>query len=161
MLYDGEYVVRSFLLNGVFLSCDHGRIFYISLLCDNSINQSINDDVYVVWSSHRRSRGVCIICINRVRLPILRSWSAEQGKLTFPCPRSRLRIWSRETGSAVVVPSRVNLVIISCTQAESIIVWYLLTTEFVPISAAASIYLLFKPPPYYAIGSVPRGYRVR
>ena len=27
----------------------------------------------------------------------------------FPCPRSRLRIWSRETGSAV--PSRVNLLI--------------------------------------------------
>ena len=27
----------------------------------------------------------------------------------FPCPRSRLRIWSRETGSAV--PSRVSLLI--------------------------------------------------
>ena len=34
---------------------------------------------------------------------------AEQGKSIFPCPRSRLRIWSRETGSAV--PSRVNLLI--------------------------------------------------
>ena len=34
----------------------------------------------------------------------------------FPCPRSRLRIWSRETGSAV--PSRVSLLIIH-TQAES------------------------------------------
>ena len=32
---------------------------------------------------------------------------AEQRKLTFPCPRSRLRIWSRDTGSAV--PSRVSL----------------------------------------------------
>ena len=29
------------------------------------------------------------------------SWSAEQGRLVFRCPRSRLRIWSRETGSAV------------------------------------------------------------
>ena len=28
---------------------------------------------------------------------------------TFSCPRSRLRIWSRETGSAV--PSRVSLLI--------------------------------------------------
>ena len=37
------------------------------------------------------------------------SWSAEQGKLIFPCPRSRLRIWSRETGSAV--PSRVSLLV--------------------------------------------------
>ena len=27
----------------------------------------------------------------------------------FPCPRSRLRIWSRETGSAV--PSRIGLLI--------------------------------------------------
>ena len=35
------------------------------------------------------------------------SWSAEQRKRIFPCPRSRLRIWSRETGS--VVPSRVSL----------------------------------------------------
>ena len=37
------------------------------------------------------------------------SWSAEQGKLIFPCPRACLRIWSRETGSAV--PSRVSLLI--------------------------------------------------
>ena len=33
-----------------------------------------------------------------------------------PCPRSRLRIWSRETGSAV--PSRLSLLILH-TQAES------------------------------------------
>ena len=38
------------------------------------------------------------------------SWSAaEQGKLTICCPRSRLRVWSRESGSAV--PSRVTLLI--------------------------------------------------
>ena len=43
------------------------------------------------------------------------SWSAEQGKLFFPCPRSRLRIWSRETGLAV--PSRVSLLILH-TRAE-------------------------------------------
>ena len=30
-------------------------------------------------------------------------------KLIFPCPRACLRIWSRETGSAV--PSRVSLLI--------------------------------------------------
>ena len=34
---------------------------------------------------------------------------AEQGKIIFPCPRSRLKIWSRETGSAV--PSRVSMLI--------------------------------------------------
>ena len=37
------------------------------------------------------------------------SWSAEQGKTTFSCPRSCLRIWSRDMGSAV--PSRVGLLI--------------------------------------------------
>ena len=35
------------------------------------------------------------------------TWSAEQGKEVFSCPRSCLRIWSRETDSAV--PSRVSL----------------------------------------------------
>ena len=35
------------------------------------------------------------------------TWLAEQGKSTFLCLRSRLRIWSRETVSAV--PSRVSL----------------------------------------------------
>ena len=38
------------------------------------------------------------------------SWSAEQGRLCVPCPRSRLRNWSREKGSAV--PSRVSQLII-------------------------------------------------
>ena len=37
------------------------------------------------------------------------SWAAEQGKTIFSCPRSRQRIWSRETGSAI--PSRVSLLI--------------------------------------------------
>ena len=58
-----------------------------------------------VWMITNISR----VWINRVRVPILLSWSAEQGKIIFPCPRSRLRIWSRETGSAV--PSRVGLLI--------------------------------------------------
>ena len=43
-------------------------------------------------------------------------WSAEQGKRNFPCPRSRLRVWSRELGSAV--PSRVSPLVLH-TQAES------------------------------------------
>ena len=47
------------------------------------------------------------------------SWSAEQEKCLFPCPRSRLRIRSRETGSAV--PSRVSPLILH-TQAESSII---------------------------------------
>ena len=35
--------------------------------------------------------------------------SPARDQLNFPCPRSRLRIWSRETGS--VVPSRVGVLI--------------------------------------------------
>ena len=34
----------------------------------------------------------------------------NRGKYFFPCPRSRQKIWSRETGSAV--PSRVSLLIL-------------------------------------------------
>ena len=46
------------------------------------------------------------VWINRVRLPILLVVSGT-GKIISPCPRACLRIWSRETGSAV--PSRVSL----------------------------------------------------
>ena len=55
---------------------------------------------------------------NRVRLSILLVWSAKQGKIFFPCPRSRLRTWSRETCSAV--PSCVSLLILD-THAESVL----------------------------------------
>ena len=48
------------------------------------------------------------VWINRVRLPILLVVS-RTGKIIFPCPRACLRIWSRETGSAV--PCRVSLLI--------------------------------------------------
>ena len=43
-------------------------------------------------------------------------WLAEQGKWNFTCPRSRLRVWSRELGS--VIPSRVSPLILH-TQPES------------------------------------------
>ena len=43
------------------------------------------------------------------------SWSAEEETCFFPCSRSRLRIWSHETGSAV--PSRVSPLILH-TQSE-------------------------------------------
>ena len=58
-----------------------------------------------------------IVWINPVRLPIhARSWSAEQEKIMFPCLHSRLRIWTRETGSAA--PFRVIMLILH-TQAET------------------------------------------
>ena len=57
--------------------------------------------------------------MNRViRLPILLVVvPAEQGKYILLCPRSRLRVWFRETVSAVPSP-RVILLIILHTQAE-------------------------------------------
>ena len=63
-----------------------------------------------IWSSHIAEYGStgkgCQSC----------SWSAEQGKWIFSCPLTCLRIWSRETGSAV--PSRISLLILH-TQTES------------------------------------------
>ena len=70
------------------------------------------------------------------------SWSAEQGNIFFPCPRSRLRIWSRETGSAV--PSRVSLLI-------SILRLNLVLTYEIPPEFRGGVHL--KSP--YAIRSVP------
>ena len=55
-------------------------------------------------------------------------------KYTFLCPRSRLRIWSRETDS--VIPSRVSL-LISIPRLHMA----LILTGFLPIFAAAFIYL--------------------
>ena len=63
----------------------------------------------------------------------------------FPCPRTCLRIWSRETGSAV--PSRVSLFILH-TRAETGA--YLRDSSRVPRRRP---FINIKPP--YAIGSVP------
>ena len=67
--------------------------------------------VCMVITYSRRAR------INWVRFCQSCSWSAEEGELIFPCPCSRLRIWYRETGSAV--PSRVSLHPHNNTQTES------------------------------------------
>ena len=74
----------------------------------------------------------------------------------FPCPRTCLRVWSRETGSAV--PSRVSLLILH-TQAES-------GAYLLPSSAAASIYLFktaIRPrvSPYYSFSGHAVAYRWR
>ena len=73
------------------------------------------------------------------------SWSAAQGKLIFYCPRTCLRIRSRETGSAVL--SRVSLLILH-TQAGSSA--YSRDSSRVPRQRPFNY---IKPP--YAIGSVP------
>ena len=61
----------------------------------------------------------------------------------FPCPRLRLRIWSRETGSAV--PSRVSLLI-------SVLRLNLVLTYGIPPEFHGGVHLFAKPS--YAIGSI-------
>ena len=61
------------------------------------------------------------------------SWSAEQGESISPCPRSRLRIWSREMGSAI--PSRVSLFI-------SILRLNLVLTYGIPAEFRGGVHLL-------------------
>ena len=61
--------------------------------------------------------------------------------IIFPCPRSRLRIWSRETGSAI--PSRVSL-LISILKLNLVLTYYGIPPDF------RVIYLNR----HYAIGSV-------
>ena len=56
----------------------------------------------------------------------------------FPCPRSRLRTWSRETSSAVV-PSRVSLPISIILRVNLV-----LTCGIPPASSAAASIYLFK-----------------
>ena len=60
--------------------------------------------MYVLWSSHVAEY---IDQSGKVANPARGQRNKE--KMIFPCPRSRVRIWSRETGSAV--PSRVSLLI--------------------------------------------------
>ena len=57
------------------------------------------------------------------------SWSAEQGKLIFRCPRTCLRIWSLETGLAV--PSRVSL-LISILRLNLVLLLLRVNTDCVP-----------------------------
>ena len=83
----------------------------MSYLCRN-ICINVCNNVYMVITFSRQG-------INRVNGCQSCAWTAEQGKLTFVCSCSRLRIWSRKTGSAV--PPRVNPLIFH-TQAESSII---------------------------------------
>ena len=98
-------------------------VFTASLLASiygHDLKQSIADQPGTLYS--------CRFC----------SWSAEKGKTFFPRPRSRMRIWSRETGSTF--PSRVSPLILH-TQTESD--WLMLThglLSFLLLSATASIY---------------------
>ena len=92
----------------------------------------------MVLSSH-----IARVRINRVSLPALLVVSST-GKMFFSCLGSRLRIWSREMGSAV--PSRVSLLI-------SILRLNLVLTYGIPPEFRDGVHLFIKPP--YVIRSVP------
>ena len=85
-------------------TCCNGKQFIDGKMVQTCC-QGFREKSLMIWSSHLAEYG-CQSC----------SWSAEQGKLKFPCPRTSLRICSRDTGSAV--PSRVSLLILH-TQVES------------------------------------------
>ena len=72
----------------------------------------------------------------KVASPARGQLNRENGKYHFPCSRSRLRIWSRETGSAV--PSGVSLFI-------SILRLNLVLTCEVPPEFRGGINLFIKP----------------
>ena len=88
--------------------------------------------------------------INRVRLPILLGVSCT-GKLIFPRPRSRLRIWSRETGSAV--PSRIS-VLISILRLNLVCTYYGIRPDF-----RGGVHIYISKPPYAPSGQS-RVYRI-
>ena len=98
-----------------------------------------------IWSSHLSmvTTFSSRVRINRVWLKSC-SWSGDQGKCIFPCPRSRRIIWCRGTGSAV--PSRVSPLILH-TQRLMV-----LTDDGIPHAFRGGVHLLFIPPT--AFGSV-------
>ena len=72
--------------------------------------------------------------------------AAEEGKRIIFCPRLRLRIWSRETSSAVV-PSRVSLLI------SMILRLNLVLTDGIPPEFRGGVHLLLVHIMYYECSS--------
>ena len=111
------------------------RVLPWQVTMDQIICAALSHSMYYMVITYSR------VWIDRVRLPISCSWSAEQGNnRIIPCLRSRLRIWPRGTDSPV--PSRVSPLLL---YKMNLIGWCLLA-GFLPISAASSIYL-YRPPP--------------
>ena len=79
------------------------------------------------------------VWINRVRSSILPVVSLT-GNMIFPCPRSRLKNWSRETGLAV--PSRVAACPFSTLNLNLVIF------HGIPPAFRKGIQLLYHQPPY-------------
>ena len=109
--------------------------------------------IFCVFLRFLAARGVCsrwgrLLRSSRYFYSVLHGIFTPFFTVFFPSPRSRLRIWSRETDSAV--PSRFSLLISILRRILCLL------TGFLPSSAVASIYL-FKPP--HAIGQF-RVYRV-
>ena len=87
------------------------------------------------------------ININQAWLPKSCSWSAEQEKRYFPCPSSRLKVWSRGTGSAV--PPRASPLILR-TRTESD--WLMVLTHGIDPAFRDGVHIFI---PSTIIGSVP------
>ena len=82
----------------------HDSLLYMHICVTTAVCMCVGMYGHHVYSSKGKDQPGKVANPARGQLLI-----AEQRKLIIPCPRSRLRIWSRETGSAV--PSRVSLLI--------------------------------------------------
>ena len=105
---EGAHSDRSRTLLKAYACQDCGFTWCVHVRYSNLVYSSLYDGSiinYCCMYAHIYSKSmdqpgkVCQSC----------TWSAEQEKCFFPCLRLCLRIWSRETGSAV--PSRVSLLI--------------------------------------------------
>ena len=89
-----EYLVRFPLPDGGFLPCDHGLDVDI-----RKFNQSIKSYRYCLYIY------MCVYVSSslshRIDQQDIAVNPARTGKTKFPCPRPCVRIWSRETVSAV------------------------------------------------------------
>ena len=106
------------------------RVLPWQVTMDQIICAALSHSMYYMVITYSR------VWIDRVRLPISFSWSAEQGNRIFPCLRSRLRIWPRGTDSPV--PSRVSPLI-------SILRLYLVLTHGIPPDFRGVVHLFIPP----------------
>ena len=94
----GEYVVRIFLPNDVFIPCDHGLDFRYISLCENSLNQSTSQSTVTL-----RAREL----INPVSLPMPENSVSRDG-CGSPAPRQPAHLHTQaESGAYLRNSSRV------------------------------------------------------
>ena len=104
-LYYGEYGVRSFLPNGVFLPCDHGLDFFTSAyvrIQSKSINQSFRGETHSYCTLTLMTMCVCVWCC--VAIPFI--LDVKRAEDIYQ-PGSHRRKVKQEEGQTEHLPSAV------------------------------------------------------